>query len=151
MKKMLPVVGLLFMVSKVWAGGTSTPTPILIPSALNVSSASTSGAPAQITIATPTSVGPYSSGYYNYITNVHIEEFAAANLTGLAGPLLCTSTALNGVQWGFSTVTSSGVVNTTDVQYANPLQGTQASTVFISCPAATNVKWNINVGYYQGS
>lgn len=151
MKKFL-VLSVLFIASKSQAVMGYSPAPVLVPNSVVSSSASAVGGQAQVTITTPTNVGPYSSGYYNYLTNIHIEMFAAATLAVANGPLSCTTVGIgNTPSLGFSTVVASGTVVATDLQFANPLQANQASNVVVTCPATANVRWNVVVGYYQGS
>lgn len=151
MKKLLIVLGCVSLshFSFAWVN----PQAVLVPPSVNVSTAPAAGTAGTVTLSTP-SAGAFSSGYFNYVTDVHIDMYPAnSSIAGGNGgkPVYCTSTNLPGSpQWMFSTVVTSGTVITEDFQYANPLQGTQGSQVQITCPAATNASWNINVGYYQG-
>ena len=149
MKKLFVIISLIFCYRSAYAG--STMQPVLIPPAVNISSVSAqTGGQAQVLITTPTSSGAYSSGYFTYLTDVHIEMYPTSTLVGAGGPVYCTSAGIGGTpEWGFSTNASSGTVVITDVQYANPLQATQATNVTITCPATSNVKWNMNVSYYS--
>lgn len=151
MKKFVIQLGFLFISSLCYAG--STIQPVIVPPSVNISSVSCNACGAQISIASSTNVGPFSSGSYTYLTNVHLEMYASQTQMGPGGakPVLCTSTGLpNTPEWFFPVVVTSGTVTTMDTQYANPLQGTQATAVVITCPGTNGATWNMNVGYYQG-
>lgn len=154
MKKYIAIIGFLFVSSYAFAGGTSMPSPIVVPTSSIISSATVAvDGGVTVIVSSPTSgVGPYSTGYYNYITNIHIEMYAAGTLTGGATPNTCTTTNLpNNPTFKFPTASATGTTVVTDMQFANPLQANQASQVTIVCPLATNVMWNVIVGYYQAS
>lgn len=152
MKKFL-VVGLMLLGPRwAFAGGTSTPSPVFIPSIVTVSSTS-SGASGSVavTISSPVATS-YSSGLYTYMTNVHIEMYPLANLAVAGGPIKCTSTNLNSAAWFFSATQSSGTVQVLDMQFANPYPApNSAINTVITCPSTANVLWNIIAGYYFAS
>lgn len=148
MKKMLFVLGLLCMVNS--KGLAMQPISKAYQATVSVSSVSTTGGQAQITITTPTASGAYSAGYYTYFTHIRIEMWPAASLAGSGTLLSCTTTNLNSRQFNFDTVVSSGVMVVRDLDLSSaPEPATQGSNVSITCPATTNVRWNVAVNYFQ--
>ncbi len=128
-----------------------TPQPTTLPPSVSVSSVSTAAGQASITITTPTSVGPYSSGQYTYISHIHVEMYATGTLTGGATPVTCTTTNLQSLALKFPTAAATGTVSVVDMALDNALQGTQGSNVTITCPATASVIWNVVLTYFQGS
>lgn len=149
MKKFLLILGLM-SISKI--GWCLTPQPVVIAPSVSISSVGISGAQAQITITTAPGSGYNSTGWYNYLTNIHIEMYAVGTLTGGATPVTCTTTGLpTAVAFKFPTAAATGTNTVTDIQFANPLQGTAGTNVVITCPATASVIWNMQVMYFSGS
>lgn len=128
-----------------------TPQPVALPPSVVTSSFTLAGGTATVTASTPTSVGPYSSGYYNYISHIHLEMYATGTLTGGATPVVCTTTNLNGIKIYLPTAAATGSETVIDMPLDNPMQGTQASQVTLSCPGQPSVIYNLILTYYQGS
>lgn len=148
MKRFLFLSLVLFGVKEVQAANTVQ--SISIPTSIGVSSApAVSNAPATVTISTPVAPG-LSTGWSNYITNIHIESLMTGGVVGAVNPVTCTSTNMQGSPaWNFPPAVSTGTITIMDMQYANPLTPTtaQANTT-VTCPAATGIRWNVNVNYF---
>lgn len=148
MKKLFFVFGLLIGFCSL-SHANNLVQAVNVPYTVNVTSASAgANGSVTVTITTPTATSPFSTGYYNYITNIHIEMYATGTLTGGSSPVKCTTTNLGGLQYLFQTAEATGTEQVYDVQYANPLQSTQAAQTVITCPATASVLWNINVAYF---
>lgn len=147
MKKILFVLAVLFLTSKGYSA--PIPLPIVIQPSISVSSVSIAGAQAQILIATPTAQSANSTGYYNYLTSIRIEYYATSTLTGGATPITCVSTNLPGNPvFKFPSAEATGTEAVTDLQFANPLQATQASQITITCPGTASTLWNMTATYF---
>jgi hypothetical protein len=130
-----------------------TSLPSTLPPAITVSSVTAlASAIATVTITTPTSVGPYSTGNYTYITHLHVVAYATGTTLGSATPVTCTLTGVTGSPiLRFPTAMAIGTQTVIDLAFDNALQSTIASNVVISCPATAGVMWDMLVAYYQGS
>jgi hypothetical protein len=127
--------------------GASRSYPSLI-----ISSASAAGGQAQVILSSPTAASANSSGFYNYITHIHIEMYATGTLTGGATPVVCTTTNLTttpGIR--FQTAEATGTEQVYEMDFASPIQAAQASQVAITCPGTASTIWNIVVTYFQAS
>lgn len=151
MKKFLMLIGFLSVSTYAHAG--STPQPIIIPSSIIVSSVTAgAGGTATVTISTPSAPSTLSAGGYTYISNIHIEMYSTSTLTAVATPVSCTSTGLpTNVTYLFQTAQAAGTEQLLDMQFANPLVSSQATQVTFTCPATSNVKWNLQVAYFQSN
>lgn len=149
MKRFIMLLAVL-LTCKFAQAATSTVQPFVLPAVVSVSSISLTSSAATVTISTPTGIGAYSTGYYNYLSHVRIEMYAASALTGGATPTTCTTTGLQSLAFKMPTALAVGALYIVDLPLDNPLQAAQASNVVISCPATTNVIWNIVGTYYQG-
>lgn len=149
MKKLLLISSILLVSGYVHASNVVQ--NIFIPTAVGVSSApAVSGASALVTISTPPAPGQ-STGWSNYITNIHIEEVATGGIASASTPVTCTSTNMSGnPAWNFPPAITTGTLTVMDFQYANPLTPVtaQANTT-LTCPATSKIQWNINVNYFQ--
>jgi hypothetical protein len=151
MKKYLLLLAALLGLSLNAQAATSTASPVILPTVLTVSSSTAVGTLFNLTVTTPTfNVGAYSSGYYNYVTYVHIEMYAAATLTGGATPVVCTFSNWPGSPTPrFPTALATGSMYVLDMPFAFPASATVSSQVMLSCPATASVVWNASIQYYQ--
>lgn len=150
MKKVLFIIS-LFIGSYSYA--SNTPQVIILPSQVIISSyGAVGGSTMTITIASPTTSGAYSSGYSNYLSELHIDEFATANLNGQASPYQCTITGINTTTLiiPMPTNASAGIVSRLDLTIEHPIQAPAGNQIVISCPGVANVIWNIWAGYQVG-
>jgi hypothetical protein len=152
MKKILMIIAAILL-CKLSAQATSTIQPFVLPTAVSISSTAIAGAGATVVITTPTAVGVYSTGYYNYIAHLHIEMYATGTLTGGATPVTCTTTNLPGNPvFKFPTAAATGTMYVVDQVFDNALQSTAGGTnTTIVCPATASVIWNVQVNYFQGN
>lgn len=100
-----------------------------------------------ITTATLPAAG---AGLVHYITTISLHLYATAARTGVAAPLLVTTTNLPGSPvWTFSTGQLIGVVDRYDVPINEPIKSSVANTAttFVA-PVATSGIWRLNIGYY---
>jgi hypothetical protein len=148
MKKL--VLGLLFSCVGI-SHATTTPSPVYLLPSVSISSVAVSGAGATATVPVPGGVGVFSTGYFNYITHIHIEMYAVAALTGGVTPVTCTSTNLQGsMAWKFPTAAAIGTTTIVDEDFASPLTSSTAGAVStVVCPATANVIWNVVVNFTQ--
>lgn len=147
LKTILSLFILGFCYSK--AEASNNPQPVTITPSVIVSSVSVSGGQAQVLVTSPTTTSPFSTGYSNYITNIHIEYYAAGTLTGGSTPVTCTTTNLpSGMVLKFPTAEATGTEAVTDMQFANPLQVNSGSQFTLTCPGTASVIWNVEVGYF---
>lgn len=96
---------------------------------------------------------PAVAAQFHYITMIEIIRYAAAAITGVAAPLLVTTTNLPGNPvLDFQT---AGAIGTSERQLWNPSKALKSSTVntatTIVCPATTGVIWRVNVWYLAAS
>lgn len=113
-----------------------------IAASLAVSATGASGAAVTLTL-------PAVAGQFHYVTMIEIVRYAAAALTGVATPLLVTTTDLSGTPvFDFQ---SAGAIGTSERQLWNPSKAIKSSAVntatTIVCPATTGVIWRVNVWY----
>ncbi len=147
--KTLLVLAVLFVARNAHAGYYNSYSDSL--STIVTSSATASGGQGLVTLSTPTTPSTSSSGYYNYISHIHIEMYAVSTLTGGATPVNCTTTNLPTTPvFKFQTAEATGTEQTLDMDFAYPIQANQGFQVVITCPATSNVIWNMVVTYYQG-
>jgi hypothetical protein len=108
------------------------------------------GAAAAITTLTLTAPG---AGLFHYITALTIDLYSTAARTGVATPIVVTSTNLTGsTAWTFSTAGAIGAVDRYTVPMATPLRSATANTATtIVGPAVTGGLWRINVAYFTAA
>ncbi len=104
----------------------------------------TGAAAAAVTLTLPAVVAQF-----HYITLVEIIRYAAVAITGVATPLLVTTTNLPGNPvFDFQT---AGAIGTSERQLWNPNKALKSSVVntvsTIVCPATNGVIWRVNVWY----
>lgn len=149
-QNLLIIAGIL-MYCQIPVQATPIPTPVILPASVSISSVGVSGGAATLTISTPTSgVGPYSAGYYTYVSHIHIEGYMTASSTASVTPMTCTTTNLQSLAFNFAMNQSTGTLLVIDMPLDNPIQGTIASNVAVSCPAKAGVLWNLILTYFQG-
>ena len=147
MKKLLILVTSLFIISKVQASNSGQ--PVTVTSIVIVSSNAAANVGATVTVSTPLTSGAFSTGYTNYITNVHIAGYSSGQLPSTITQATCTSQGFPvNPTWDFGTNISTNTVQTMDMQFANPLAGTQGSQIIVSCGQYAKLAWNIIVGYF---
>lgn len=150
MKKLLFVLSVMATYTP-FCLATPLPTPVVLPFSVIIASASTiANTQAQVTMSSPTNSGAYSTGYYNYISNVHIDASYTGGTVGATLPLSCTTTNVSGSpSFKFPPALSTGTLQALDTKFLFPVQSTNsASQTSITCPATANVMWNIIVGYF---
>jgi len=141
----------LLAISKlpVYAGG-----PIqanIGPSVVTVSSVSLNGnSQAQITLSTPTA-GQYSTGNFNYITNIYVVAYATGTTVAQATPATCTTTNLQSLKLTFPTVLTAGTATSLNLPFTQPLASSGTGYTQITCPATGGVLWNMVVSYFTGA
>lgn len=150
MKKILLSLGIMFLTKGLWA--TTTPSPTYTqPSVLVSSYAALANIPVTITISSPTGGGAYSTGYTNYISELHIVAYATGTVLGLSTPTVCTMSGFPSgtVSLPFGTTYASvGTVVSKDYTIQNPFAATPGSQVVITCPALAGVIWDMFAGYF---
>jgi hypothetical protein len=151
MKKYLLLLAALLGLSLNAQAATSTASPVILPTVLTTSSNTAVGTLFNLIVASPTAnVGAYSSGYYNYLTYVHLEMYASSALTGGATPTFCTFSNWPGSpKLMMPSALAVGVNYIVDLPMPSPASATAASQVMLSCPATANVIWNGFIQYYQ--
>ncbi len=117
------------------------------PASLIVTNTAATGAAVTATLAAP------GAGLFHYITRINILKYATAAVTGIATPVLVTSTNIPGpVAWTTPTAQAIGTVYETDVESSSSIKSTTANTATtIVAPVQTGVIWRITVYYYTGS
>ncbi len=151
MKRFILILAGILAFARLPGHATPIPTPTTLPPSVVTSSFTLVAGTATVTVSTPTSIGAFSSGYYNYISHIHLEMYATSTLTGGATPVTCTSTNLGGLTLNLPTAAATGTVYLLDMPFDNAMQATQGSQVIITCPGRPNVIYNLIVAYYQGS
>lgn len=112
-------------------------------SLIAVSATGASGAAVTLTLPAAVSV-------FHYIQTIKITKYAVAALTGIATPIVVTTTNLPGsLAFTFGTAQAIGTTLTEDLVGIDALRSTVVNTATtIVCPATTNVIWRVNVFYY---
>lgn len=101
---------------------------------------------------TPSGGGPFTTGYSQYLTHIHIEMYATGTLTGGATPVKCFTLGLPTQQFFlFPTAAATGTTTVIDIPYDNPVQGNPGSIVNLTCPGAASVLWNIALTYFTSN
>lgn len=93
---------------------------------------------------------PASASVFHYIQALQITKYAAAALTGVATPVIVTTTNLPGnPAFTFPTAQAIGTTVDEDLIGIDALRSSVTNTATtIVCPATTGVIWRINVFYY---
>lgn len=105
-----------------------------------------------ISVSSPTATTNLgAANQFNYITDIHIEMYATATVSGGSTPVSCTTTGLPGSPvFLFPTAQAIGTISFYNIDYVSPLRATTAgNAVTITCPATTSILWNGVVNYYQ--
>jgi len=94
-----------------------------------------------------------AAGLFHYISRINIVKYATTAITGVAAPVLVTSTNLPGtVAWTTPTGQAIGTVYETDVEPTSPIRSAAAATATtIVAPVQTAVIWRITVYYYTAA
>lgn len=93
---------------------------------------------------------PAAANVFHYIQSIEIIKYAVAALTGVATPIVVTTTNLPGnIAFTFGTAQAIGTTLEEDLVGIDTLRSAavNTATTFV-CPATTNVIWRINVFYY---
>jgi hypothetical protein len=92
---------------------------------------------------------PAVPSQFHYITLIEIEAYSSSNRTGVATPILVTTTNLPGTP--AFTFATAGAIGTTDTKvyvHAQPFRSVTVNTATtIVCPATAGVIWRVNVWY----
>lgn len=93
---------------------------------------------------------PAAASVFHYIQTLVITKYAVAALTGVATPVVVTTTNLPGnLAFTFATAQAIGTVVEEDLVGLDTLRSSVVNTATtIVCPATTNVIWRVNVFYY---
>lgn len=126
------------------AAGATFPDP---PSTLAVTA--TGAAAAAVTATLPAA----GAGLFHYITSIEITLYSTAARTGVAAPVLVTTTNLPGSPvWDFTSAGAIGTRDTFQLTPATPLRSSTANTATtIVAPVVTGGLWRINVTYYTAA
>lgn len=105
----------------------------------------TAAAGAALTVTLPAVVGKN-----HFITFLQIVAYAAAATTGVATPVVVTTTNMpGGDAYTFPTALAIGTVAEQKYEAGRPIKSAVANTATtIVCPATTGVIWRVNVDYY---
>ncbi len=151
MKKMLFILSLTVLVSKAYAV-TSVPQPAaLLPSVTISSAPAVSNVAATVTITTAPNSGPYSTGLNTYLSHIHIDALSVGQAAASTTLITCTTTNIPGTPgMNFTAGPSTGTVTSMDIDLSSPIQSSSAANIVISCPANSNIRWNLWATYaYQ--
>lgn len=93
---------------------------------------------------------PAAASVFHYIQAMQITKYAAAALTGVAAPVIVTTTNLPGSPaFTFPTAQAIGTSVDEDLIGIDALRSSVVNTATtIVCPATANVIWRVNVFYY---
>ena len=155
MKKFMFIfTGILGILAFTGKAGYCLSTTAVIPTAATLISSAPANAneAAVITISSPTGGGAYSTGYYNYLSDLHVVAYATATVTGTGTPITCTVTGVpNSPAILLETAMAVGTLHPRDFSFSNPVQATQGARIVITCPATGSVLWNIWASYFVGN
>lgn len=95
---------------------------------------------------------PAVAANFHYIPHIEITAYTTAARTGVATPILVTTTNMQGSPvWDFATVAAIGTTDRLVQDFNLPLQSSVSNTATtIVCPATTGIIWRVNVFYYTG-
>lgn len=146
MKKLLFVLGLTILASKAQAQNLDVwgNQGVTVPSAVIVSSA---GLGAIASSATAT------SGMYNMLTNIHIEEYSTGTVAGAANPYICISSNIPSTPtFSFPSALAVGTSIVLDMQFANPLKSVTANNITsVTCNSSAGIRWNVILGSFPSN
>lgn len=110
---------------------------------LAVTATGASGAAVTLTL-------PATASVFHYIQTIEIVKYAVAALTGVATPIVVTTTNLPGnIAFTFGTAQAIGTTLVEGLSGIDALRSSVVNTATtIVCPATTNVIWRVNVFYY---
>ncbi len=93
---------------------------------------------------------PAVASLFHWLTLIEINKYATLAITGIATPVVVTSTNLpGGLAWTFDTAQAIGTLLPKVFMPTAALKSVAANTpTTIVCPAITSVIWRVNVFYY---
>lgn len=111
---------------------------------------STTGAAATATTLTLPAAG---AGLFHYITALTIDLYSTAARTGVAAPIVVTSTNLPGsLAWTFASAGTIGAIDRYTLPLTTPLKVSVANTATtIVGPSVTGGLWRFNVAYFTAT
>jgi hypothetical protein len=137
------------------ATSASTMTTLAEPALLSEQRASplavsvTAAAAAAATLTLPAA----GAGLFHYITSLTIDLYSTAARTGVATPIVVTSTNLPGtLNWTFSSAGAIGAIDRFVVNLTTPLKSSVANTATtVVGPIVTGGLWRINATYFTAT
>lgn len=129
------------------AGTNTIGTVVPQPSSLAVTVTAATGVAATLTLPAP------AAGQFQHITGIYLTLYSTAARTGVAAPILVTTTNLPGAPvYTFGTAAAIGTTDREIHDMSNPLKSLAAATATtIVAPAVTGGIWRLSATYYTAA